>query len=466
MKLAALGRLALRGVDTAVGLIERAQQARRYPPRRVRLEAFGAILQLTMPRALVFVDRAFARRVLATENRAENKRAENKARLRNQAEDSAGSEIGQAIDGPAIWSGPEPALGDAPLSAPLEAHLQLTNRCDAGCQGCYTGASPDGAPNEWGLAEWMRAIDHLALAGVFHVALGGGESTVLPWLGELADHARRRGIIPNLTTSGLANLEPLLAICDRFGQINVSLDGLGATYAAVRGFDGFARADAAIRALRKKKREVGINVVVTRQNFDELDGLFAYAAERRLSEVELLRFKPSGRGARAYGALRCSDGQHRAFLPAVLAAARRHHVRVKVDCSYTPMLAHHRPDRALLAELAVYGCTGGDFLVGAKPGGQLTACSFAAPPPALASGADRPRITDLGAYWDMPGAFGAFRTWRDAREPCASCAYHALCRGGCKVVSAHVTGDPSAPDPECPRVVDHGVTRPRMLPVL
>jgi radical SAM protein with 4Fe4S-binding SPASM domain len=300
----------------------------------------------------------------------------------------------------------------------------------------------------------MRAIDELADAGVFHVALGGGESAVLPWLGELADHARRRGIVPNLTTSGLAGLDRLLAIAGRFGQINVSLDGLGPTYARVRGFDGFARADAAIRALRRVKREVGINVVVTRGNFDELDRLFAYAAERRLSEVELLRFKPSGRGARAYDELRCSDAQHRALLPAVLAAARRHAVRVKVDCSYTPMLAHHRPDRALLAELCVYGCTGGDFLVGAKPGGQLTACSFAAPPPTAADAA-RPRITELRGYWETPDAFGAFRRWRDAREPCASCDYHALCRGGCKVVSAHVTGDPAAPDPECPRVIDH-----------
>jgi radical SAM protein with 4Fe4S-binding SPASM domain len=428
--LGALGRLAVRGWDGARAAVDRLREAHRHPPRQARLERFGAIVQLTVPRALVFVDRALARRTVAT---------------------------GEPAGEPAIWAGPETAVGDAPLSAPLEAHLQLTNRCDAGCRGCYTGASPEGARNEWGLAEWTRAIDELAAAGVFHVALGGGESAVLPWLGELADHARRRGIVPNLTTSGLTGLDRLVAIADRFGQINVSLDGLGATYAAVRGFDGFARADAAIRALRRVKREIGINVVVTRRNFDELDPLFAYAARHRLSEVELLRFKPSGRGARAYDELRCSDAQHRGFLPAVLAAARRHAVRVKVDCSYTPMLAHHRPDRALLAELCVYGCTGGDFLVGAKPGGQLTACSFAAPPPAApgASDAARPRITELRGYWETPDAFGPFRRWRDAREPCASCEYHALCRGGCRVVSAHVTGDPAAPDPECPRVIDH-----------
>ena len=413
-------------IDAALIVRDRLRQP---TPRRSRLERFGAIIQLGVPRALVFVDRAFARRAL------------------------------RVTDEPVQWRGAEPALGDDILSAPLEAHLQLTNKCTAGCQGCYTGASAEGAPNEWGLAEWKLAIDRLAEAGVFHVALGGGESAVLPWLGELAQHTRERGIIPNLTTSGLAGLDDLLAIADRFGQINVSLDGLGDTYAAVRGFDGFARADAAIRRLRAVKREVGINVVVTKHNFAELDGIFAYAAERRLSEVELLRFKPSGRGARAYESLRCTDEQHRAFLPTILAAAKRYVVRVKVDCSYTPMLAHHAPDRSLLAELAVYGCTGGDFLVGAKPGGQLTACSFA--PPADA----RPRVTDLATYWRQPNAFGAFRTWRNASEPCASCTYHDLCRGGCKVVSAHVAGDLSAPDPECPRVMDHGKRRVH-LPVI
>jgi radical SAM protein with 4Fe4S-binding SPASM domain len=416
-----------RARDAVGTIVDRVRAMREHPPRRARFERFGAIVQLTIPRALVFVDRTMARRVVR-------------------------------VDGePAAWREPESDLGDHVLSAPLEAHLQITNRCGAGCKGCYTGASAEGAPNEWGLVEWKRAIDQLAEVGVFHVALGGGESAALPWLGELAAHARSRGIIPNLTTSGLEGLSDLLAIVDRFGQINVSLDGLGATYAAVRGFDGFARADAAIRALRAIKHEVGINVVVTRHNFAELDRIFAYAAERRLSEVELLRFKPSGRGARAYAELRCSDDQHRAFLPAILAAARRHRVRVKVDCSYTPMLAHHRPDRALLAELAVYGCTGGDFLIGAKPDGRLTACSFASPPPPLAG--ERPRVDALAAYWQAPNAFGAFRNWRDAQEPCASCDYHSLCRGGCKVVSAHLTGQLAAPDPECPRVVDHTARR-------
>jgi len=409
--------------------------------RQARLERFGAIVQLEWPRALAFVDRAYARDVLRMDT------------------------------DPELWNDPagDGAIGATTLTAPLEAHLQLTNRCDAGCKTCYTGASPSGTVHEWGLAQWMTAIDALADAGVFHVALGGGESAVLPWLGDVARHARAHGLIPNLTTSGLSGLDAILAIHELFGQINVSLDGLGATYARVRGFDGFAQADAAIRALRANKRDVGINVVVTRENFSELDALFAYARRRRLSEVELLRLKPAGRGAHVYANLRCTDDQHRQFLPTILAAARRHRVRVKVDCSYTPMLAHHRPDPALLAQLAVYGCTGGDFLIAAKPGGQLAACSFAAPP--RVSTGHRPRVDGLAGYWRKRDAFGAFRRWQAAPQPCRSCPYHALCRGGCRVVASHICGDEARPDPECPRVIDFcaaaGPARARRrLPVL
>ena len=399
---------------------------RRAQARDARLESFGAIVQLQTPRALVFVDR-------------------DEAKWLGVGNDDSWKAWPESLDGD---------LGAIELTAPLEAHLQLTNKCSAGCVGCYTAATPSGGHNELGLEDWKRAIDVLAEMGVFHLALGGGESAELPWLAEIAAYSRERGLIPNLTTSGLVHLDRILDCCELFGQINVSMDGIGDGYKRVRGFDGFDAADAALRAIRAKKREVGINVVVTRETFEDIDELFNYGRRQRLNEIELLRFKPSGRGAKTYDQLRCTPEQHSALLPTILAAARKHRVRVKLDCSYTPMIAAHSPDRKLLAQLAVYGCVGGDFLVGAKANGTLSACSFAAPPPAI------PKIEDLDSYWKKPDAFGSFRTWRTASEPCVSCEYHDLCRGGCKAVSRHVLGDEAAPDPECPRVVAHNAQSP------
>ena len=108
--------------------------------------------------------------------------------------------------------------------------------------------------------------------------------------------------------------------------------------------------------------------------------------------------------------------------------------------------------------LAIYGCAGGDLLIGAKAHGKVSACSFAAPPAA------GPDVVGLGDYWDKPEAFGAFRGWRDAAEPCSSCEVHDLCRGGCRVVSAHVSGSLAAPDPECPRVIDWRAAHPASDP--
>ena len=152
-------------------------------PRAFRYERFGGIVQLGLPRALVFVDRDRARA------------------------------LGYK-DGGALWAEPEVegvggALPAGVLAAPLEAHLQLTNRCGAGCRTCYTGATPMGGPSEYGLADWKHALDELAGMGVFHVALGGGESALLPWLHEIVDHARAIGLVPNLTTSGLYSDEEL-----------------------------------------------------------------------------------------------------------------------------------------------------------------------------------------------------------------------------------------------------------------
>ena len=126
---------------------------------------------------------------------------------------------------------------------------------------------------------------------------------------------------------------------------------------------------------------------------------------------------------------------------------RRHRLRVRVDCSFTPMLAHHQPPPELLRFLAVYGCAGGDLLIAARAGGQLSACSFA---PSV-----QPSAAELRTYWPEPDAFAPFRSWPAAAEPCRSCHYLSLCRGGCRVVSAHVSGDARAPDPECPRVLDY-----------
>lgn len=382
---------------------------------RLRAEAFGGIVQTENPPALLYVDREYMR------------------------------ELGWKED--PLWRGAETV---GALTAPTEVHLTVTRRCDAGCKGCYTDSTARGT--DLSTDYWKGIIDRLAAMGVFHLAMGGGESTLRPDLFELAAHARARGLVPNLTTNGLGLTPALAAACRVFGQINVSLDGLGAAYAAVRGFDGFARAVRGIELLVQAGNRPGINCVVTRANIDGLEDLVRFADGKGLSEIEFLRFKPTGRGRAQYAALAVPVERHRRFLRELRVWMEAYRTPLKIDCSFVPFLCDLAPDPELLARFGVHGCEAGNVLAAVQPEGTFSACSFVAEPAGQAA--------DMAEAWASAPQLAAFRAYAArAPEPCSTCAYLEVCRGGCHVVSEHLTGDRFAPDPECPRVVAYAERR-------
>ncbi len=391
----------------------------KLPVVRARAEHFGGIVQIERPRALLHVDRAMMRRLGQPES--------------------------------PLWEGPDDGPGAQPearpLSAPTEVHVVLSRRCAAGCTGCYVDATPQGAALS--LEEACKILDQLAGMGVFHVALGGGEALELDYLFKVAEHAHKVGIVPNLTTSGLGLSRELAARCAVFGQINVSVDGVGAAYQRARGFDGFRHAERALEWLRAVKAQVGINCVVSRSSFDGLREVARLAKRLDLNELELLRFKPVGRGLAHLGE-ELSPEQAKKIYPLALRLAARFRLRVKLDCSFAPMVFWHKPSAAAAAFFNVQGCVAGDVLAAVTPEGQLTGCSFCGQPEA-----------DARVPGAMQAAWGAgFREFREhakgAAEPCASCNYLSLCRGGCRAVAlAH--GGMHAPDPGCPAVHEHSL---------
>lgn len=329
----------------------------------------------------------------------------------------------------------------------MEAHLTITKRCTIACSHCYQDSTPASGGSDLPLAAWLPRLDALARARVFHVAIGGGEALTRDDLLQVADAARQRGITPNLTTNG-ALVTPAFAAraATLFGQINVSVDVL-----PPRQFFGADKASDGVRAahtLIAAGARVGVNVVVARANFDALGTVVQWAAEAGLVEVELLRLKPTGRARARYLDERLTRPQREQLFPLALSLAERHGIPVKLDCSAAPFVAHHAPDLERMEFFEVAGCIGGLSLMGIDESGKTSACSF------YPSGGDD--VLDLGTDWNAPRAFAPFRDYvASAEEPCRSCAYLAVCRGGCRAVALFLTGRGGAPDPECPRVEDH-----------
>ncbi len=374
---------------------------------KIRPESFGGIVSLEEPPALVYVDQEYMH------------------------------ELG-VRDSP-LWDRPANYL-----SAPTEVHLSVTNACPLRCRHCYTdsgGASPD----EMDGASLKRTIDLLADMDVFHIAFGGGEAFGRADFLSLARYARQKGIVPNVTTNGHFMTPELAEQCRVFGQINVSIDGVGSAYREVRGVDGFAAADRALSLLLGAGCKVGINCVISRPNFDHLPDLVRYAALKGIGDILFLRVKPTGRGRDTYESMRLTAEQHRRLFPYLSELTGKHGVMLRMDCSFVPAVCWHGPDREAMEFFDVRGCVAGDTLAGVTCAGGLQACSF--------SHDTLGDVWQMKQVWHESHVLRAFRQWpQSAPEPCASCEYLALCRGGCHIVAEAVTGDFHAPDPGCPRV--------------
>ncbi len=372
-----------------------------------RLESFGGILALEDPPMLVHVDKDFMR--------------------------------GLGFERSPLWDDEESRL----LSAPLEVHFSVTNACSLRCRDCYMDSGEKDA-GELTSDAFRRAVDLLAEMGVFHLAMGGGEALERPDFFELAAYVRSRGIVPNLTTNGRLLTGETAAKCTIFGQVNVSVDWSDCSEAAGEGADAIAARVSGVDLLREAGVNVGLNCVATRQNFENLAGVFAYAAVRGLSDVEFLRLKPSGRGKAEYFERRFTPAQNREFIPTIKRLCQEYAIPAKIDCSFVPMFCCHRPGKTTMEQFSVYGCEAGNVLLGVRSDGRFAGCSFL-------SGEES--VFELPRLWRASEHLSGLRAWTArAPEPCRSCDYLDICKGGCRAVAGFVAGDFDAPDPECPFV--------------
>jgi len=376
----------------------------------VRYESWGAWVKLESTPALVALDRAGVRAL--------------------------------GLDGGRAWD-----LSPATASPPVEVHLAVTAKCAAGCEGCYLDARADGV--EPARDALLSRLDALRDAGVFTVAFGGGEPTTREDIGLLAEEATKRGMTPVLTTSGFGLTPQRAKDLRAFAQVNVSYDGVGEDYAAVRGFDGARAAESAIALLAQAGVRVGVNVVLTRSTFARLGATLRRARSFGAREAQLLRYKPAGRAATLdYLARRLTPEQAASVGPTLRALVEEHagELSIRIDCAMVAFLSADpeiaaAPER--LARLGVFGCEGAQALAAVKVDGSVAPCSFAG-----STGLGASDLLDMG---QDPTAAG-WRDWVAAPpEPCASCSLRAVCKGGCKVVASFVAGR-HGPDPECPRV--------------
>lgn len=172
--------------------------------------------------------------------------------------------------------------------APRQVSIALTNQCDLACSHCYAPKSRDTLRYDV-VTRWLAELD---TNGALGVGFGGGEPTLHRDFVELCQHAARETRLSVTFTTHGHHIDDALAegLRGSVHFIRVSMDGVGATYEAIRrrSFRELQRRMKVVRTICR----FGINIVVNERTLPDLDDAAAVAADLGASELLLLPQAP------------------------------------------------------------------------------------------------------------------------------------------------------------------------------
>jgi 12,18-didecarboxysiroheme deacetylase len=338
-----------------------------------------------------------------------------------------------------------------------------TRRCNLRCVHCYSESRDREYEGEMGTAEAKSFIDGCADFGVPVLLFSGGEPLMRADLFELIAHARLKGIRAVISTNGVLITPEVAAKLRDAGlsYVGVSIDGLQARHDRFRGVSGaFDAAIAGIRASRNVGVKVGLRFTITKDNAEDVPGIFKLLEEERIPRICFYHLVYSGRGAM----LRQHDLDHattRALVDNIIDATAELQKRapgtevLTVDNHadgvylYLRMKREQSPRAGAVLELL--------SMNGGNSSGQGIGC-------VSWDGTVYPdqfwRHHALGSVREKP--FGAI--WTNKEEPllrglrdrhrllkgrCGRCVWKDICNGNFRVRAEAVHGDVWAEDPAC-----------------
>lgn len=163
---------------------------------------------------------------------------------------------------------------------PYEVQASLLNACNLRCVYCRC---PDVKTDLMTTAQWRTIIGKLAALGTMRIKFQGGEPTLRKDFRELCRETQTAGIISAVVTNGLevAQRPELLDFLD---EIVLSLDSASPPiHDCLRGEGTHTEVVKAIDLAVNRKLKTYVNMVVSRENIDELEKMLDFCAARGIS---------------------------------------------------------------------------------------------------------------------------------------------------------------------------------------
>ncbi|MDD5109988.1 MAG: radical SAM protein [Patescibacteria group bacterium] len=309
------------------------------------------------------------------------------------------------------------------LTAPTLVDLQITGQCNLACPHCYAQSSPAG--HHVPLADILLVLDRCMEAGVFEVALGGGEPTLHPQLEKILAAAARRHLVCNLATNGKAMDKRLAKLLKRYcGAVALSIEFTGNDFEKRRGYP-WKKFLASAQLLQTAGVRLVFQITVSRINLATLHNTVATLAELKPYGVVFLTYKPVGRAQSFDSPL--TDVPAPELLENFSASFRlleKRGIKIGYDCCMGNLLTGL--PSAPTGE--IHGCSALRESVAVNCDLEVLPCSFATQLPL-----GNLRASSLSEIWRSEPAENFRQRFARAigQAPCAACRHRLTCLGGC-----------------------------------
>ncbi|MDD4873751.1 MAG: radical SAM protein [Dehalococcoidales bacterium] len=176
----------------------------------------------------------------------------------------------------------------------------LTRQCNLSCIHCYASADNRKSPDEMDTEAGKAFIHDLADFGVPVILFSGGEPLLRKDLFQMVNIARGHGIKTGLSTNGTLITDEVAEELGRlgFGEVGISLDGIGENNDRFRGKKGaFEAALSGIRRCLTRGVRVSLRLTITRYNYRDIPDIFKLVENEGIDRVCLYHLAYSGRGS-------------------------------------------------------------------------------------------------------------------------------------------------------------------------
>ena len=334
-----------------------------------------------------------------------------------------------------------------PQSKPLWLLAELTYRCPLQCPYCSNPLAIAKYQEELDTADWLRVLREARKMGAAQLGLSGGEPLVRTDLEEIIHEARQLGYYSNLITSGVGMDEQRVAAFKKAGLDHIQISFQASSEELnnyLGGTDSFQHKIEMARAVKKYDYPMVLNIVIHRQNIDQMDDILKMTVDLEADYVELA-------STQYYGWSKL-NAEH--LLPTREQLNRAEQIAhdYQEEMKGRMRILYVVPDYYEERPKACMNGWGSIFLTIA-PDGSALPCQSAAQLPGL----EFPNVkeTSIEAIWNDSDAFNRFRGFDWMREPCRSCPEKTKDFGGCRCQAYMLTGDARAADPVCSKSEHH-----------